>query len=183
MNRAYGPCACSHGTAPAEPVFSVYDYDTTMRAIIQQVKYTGKKHLVYDLGAIGATLLPGGYLDDIDAIIPVPLYPSHERRRGYNQALWLARGFSLAHPSIPVLDGILARIRNTPTQTNLDKSERLKNMAGAFAVKHVQQGLIKGKQLLLVDDVVTTGATTHAASQALRDTGAAFVKVLSLARD
>jgi predicted amidophosphoribosyltransferase len=94
-----------------------------------------------------------------------------------------AKGIASVNPSIPVLPYVLKRVRNTASQTSLNRDRRSANMEGAFAVPPGMIDYIKGKRLLLIDDVVTTGVTTKEAAKALRAGGSAGVKVLSIARD
>ena len=113
-----------------------------------------------------------------DIITPVPLHPSRKRERGYNQSELLARGISKS-TGIPMTAELLARIRNTPPQVSMSTpEERRKNVVGAFECV----GDVAGKRVLLVDDVVTTGATVAECSAQLRNAGAASVWVLSLGR-
>jgi ComF family protein len=118
-----------------------------------------------------------------DVLVPVPLHPKRLRKRGFNQSLLLAREFSQRKgaPGVPlVLPRALVRARSTATQAGLSLSEREANIKGAFVV--VSPGKIKGMRLLLVDDVLTTGATARACARALMDAGALRVDVLTLAR-
>ena len=183
MNRILGPCRCGHGPKfPFASINAVFDYDDTVGALLHHAKYRGKKSLAFDLGGRMANLLPPALFDGLDALVPLPLHPSRLRQRGYNQALCLARGIAAVH-DLPILEKSLQRIRKTPPQINLDKKRRLKNMAHAFAMVKSWADAIRGKRLLLIDDVVTTGASTTAAAHTLLDAGAASVSVLSLARD
>ncbi len=115
---------------------------------------------------------------DADILIPVPLHPSRERERGYNQSDLLAREISNS-TGIPMEAGLLARMRNTPPQVTMNSpEERRRNVVGAFECV----GNVAGKRVLLIDDVVTSGATVAECSAQLRKVGAAGVWVVSLAR-
>jgi ComF family protein len=117
-------------------------------------------------------------LDRWDALVPVPLYHRRRRERGFNQALELARGLASAR-KIPI-SNCLYRYRETPAQVGLGKVARWENMTGAF---HLKPGFdVRGLNLLLVDDVFTTGATTNACAQVLTDAGAGRLAVLTVAR-
>lgn len=111
-------------------------------------------------------------------VVPVPLWPGRKRQRGYNQAALLARplAYSLG---MPYCSNMVARIRNTASQVGLSIPKRQENMAGAFQAAPAKAA---GKRVLLVDDVLTTGATLHAAAQALRQAGAQEVVAVVLAR-
>ncbi|WP_291588397.1 ComF family protein [Comamonas sp. UBA7528] len=110
--------------------------------------------------------------------IPIPLSPQRLRSRGYNQALLLAR--ALDCPAIQ--PQLLQRTHDTPTQMRQGRAARLRNLRGAFSVPPQHQGLLRGKTVLLVDDVITTGATLQAAAQALLAAGASQVHAVALAR-
>ena len=114
-----------------------------------------------------------------DLIVPVPLHPKRLRWRGFNQSLLLARQVSRLY-EVPVDAFVLCRDRETAPQTQLTEDERRKNVRGAFAVRPVKS--LKGKSLLLVDDVYTSGATVNECSRVLIRGGAKEVYVLTLAR-
>jgi len=116
---------------------------------------------------------------DWDFLVPVPLHPVKQREREFNQAERLARRLSLAS-RIPLNQKVLKRIQPTRTQTRLSREERAENVRGAFAL--VDGVDLKGQRLVLIDDVMTTGATTNACARALRQGGAAKVCVWTLAR-
>jgi ComF family protein len=113
-----------------------------------------------------------------DALVPVPLYHRRLRTRGFNQARELANGLGRAR-GVPVRD-CLRRDRETPSQTGLERGARWENMLGAFAVKGRFD--VAGQNLLLIDDVFTTGATTNACARALAAAGAGRLAVLTVSR-
>jgi competence protein ComFC len=117
--------------------------------------------------------------EKFDAVIPVPLHPLKFREREFNQAELLARPLARAL-DIPVETKILQRVSTTLTQTKLSREQRAANMAGAFAVP--EKIALGDKKFILVDDVLTTGATTNACAKALRGAGAAEVRVWTVAR-
>jgi len=114
-----------------------------------------------------------------DAVIPVPLHPLKFREREFNQAELLARHLAKAL-NIPLENGVLKRVLPTLTQTRLSREQRATNTAGAFAV--AERVSPAGKRFILVDDVLTTGATTNACARALRKAGAGEVRVWTVAR-
>ena len=116
---------------------------------------------------------------DADLIIPVPLHPKRLRWRGFNQALLLARQLSRAY-GIATDPFVLRRIKETPPQTQLNEEERRRNVRGAFALAPGRS--LKGKKVLLVDDVYTSGATVNECSRTLTTSGAEQVCVVTLAR-
>jgi ComF family protein len=114
-----------------------------------------------------------------DTLAAVPLHPRRIRERGYNQSLLLAQELGRLS-RLPVLDGCLIRLRNTPSQARLSEEERYANVRGAFACN---DSGFQGRHVLLVDDVCTTGATIDACASALKQAGAASVWGLTLARE
>ncbi len=121
---------------------------------------------------LAAHPLPAGVL------IPVPLHPDRLRERGFNQSALLAQ--ALATADLPVIDDCLARLRPTQVQMTLGHEERKRNVAGAFGC---QDERVKGRRVLLIDDVCTTGSTLDACAIALKESGAASVWALTLARE
>ncbi|MDP1656744.1 MAG: ComF family protein [Hylemonella sp.] len=117
-------------------------------------------------------------LEAADLVLPVPLSRQRLQQRGYNQALELARHLAPAKAS----PDLLLRIRDTPPQSSLPRAERLRNVKSAFAVEPLRQAEVRDKRVVLVDDVMTSGASLFAAAQALRDAGAAHITGLVLAR-
>ena len=114
-----------------------------------------------------------------DWIVPVPLHPSKQRHREFNQAERLARRLSAA-TGIPANRRLVRRVVATRTQTQLTRQERLANVHRAFALRHSQR--LDGQRLILLDDVLTTGATVNACAGVLRGAGAAAVCVWTVAR-
>ena len=117
-------------------------------------------------------------LDAADWVLPIPLSAQRLSERGYNQALLLARQLSPQKTDA----GLLLRTRHTLAQRTLPRAERLSNLAGAFAVDPLRTHQIRGKRIVLIDDVMTSGASLHTAAQALRQAGAAHICALVLAR-
>jgi len=124
--------------------------------------------------------VPGvaGELDRADLVLPLPLAPRRLAERGFNQALLLAR--ALAPGKTEAL--LLLRLRETGTQTSLDRKARRANVRDAFGVDPLRARELRGRSVVLVDDVMTSGASLHAAAQALRRAGAARVAAVVLAR-
>ncbi|MGJ7565179.1 phosphoribosyltransferase family protein [Variovorax sp. GB1R11] len=117
-------------------------------------------------------------LEQCDIVLPMPLAPARLRERGFNQALELARRLSPAKTD-PTL---LLRTRDTPAQSGLARAERLRNLSGAFAVEPLRAEKVRGKRIVLVDDVMTSGASLFVAAEALRLAGAAHITAVVLAR-
>lgn len=169
--------ACLRQPPPFTRVHAVGPYAGTLQEAVQRFKYHGQLPLERPLGSLLATavLAAGGRRPDL--VIPVPLHKSRLRERGYNQSLQLARqvGRRLETPVIPEL---LQRIRVTSTQQGLDAVTRNSNLRGAFTAT----ARLTGRHLLLVDDVMTTGATSRECAGVLRQAGAASVEVAVLGR-
>lgn len=153
-------------------------YDEASRALILRFKHGDALHL----SRLFAPLLAGAgaaLLARADALVPVPLSRRRLWKRRYNQSAELARQLS-QQTSIPSLLHMLRRVRATPSQGGLTQAERRKNVKGAFAVADPAQ--IAGKTIVLIDDVMTSGATVNEAAKTLKDAGAARVDVLAIAR-
>jgi ComF family protein len=116
--------------------------------------------------------------EKVDLIIPIPLHPARRRKRGYNQSAKFAEGLS-ERLDLPFTDDILERRIKTETQTRKSKLSRWENISGVFGVK--EPGLLKGKKILLVDDVITTGSTLEACSQVLIDQGCEQLNIACIA--
>jgi ComF family protein len=154
-------------------------YSGLVKEIILDFKYRGAVWLGPDLGQlIYACLQTHFRAPNIDRIVYVPLHKSRERQRTYNQSLLLAK--ELAGLLGNRADDCLVRTRPTESQTHLTSAERADNVRGKFAVKG--QHDLKGQRVLLVDDVMTTGATVNECARVLKKAGAQEVLVLTVAR-
>jgi len=172
-------CPICIGQFAISRVWALGHYDDTFRALIHAFKYADIIPAGRYLGRLLAGLLSeSATADDFDLIIPIPLHPSRERRRGFNQSLLIAQILSDAI-EVPVDSESLIRIRKTRDQTGLKRKERVKNMRGAFAVDNDAE--LKGKAIILVDDVTTSGATAGEAARVLRNSGARRVELAVLA--
>ena len=154
-------------------------FDETIQGLIHQLKYRGKRSIGCRLGGmLGALIASDGGSGDLDRIVPVPLHPSREKERGYNQSALVAYAME-ARLGVPVRTDLMARTRRTATQTKLNAAERVQNVAGAFEVRCPES--VRGRRILLVDDVLTTGATVNACTEALLSAGARRVCLAALA--
>jgi ComF family protein len=155
-------------------------FDDVARALVHALKYSDRLDLAPMMGrwmaAAGRALTA-----DADAIVPVPLHWRRQWARRFNQAALLSEAISKAS-AVPVAHAALARIKATPHQVGLSQSERALNVQGAFRVRPSGKAEVAGRRLVLVDDVVTTGATVDACARALLRAGAAHVDVLAFAR-
>lgn len=170
----WGRCRIEKASA-----FSFYNKDSRIRKLIHNLKYKGIKDIGYDLGKIyGLTLSKSGFTEGIDLIISVPLHPSKERLRGFNQSDIIASGLSET-TGLPVENKVLERITLSETQTKRSRYERWTNVEGIFKVKDPEA--IRDKHILLVDDVITTGSTLESCATELLKTDGVKVSVAALA--
>jgi competence protein ComFC len=155
-------------------------YTGPLRQAIHDFKYNDIRCLAGPLGKLmgegWAKLVDGTPYPDV--IVPVPLHPSRQKQRGYNQAALLARELG-AQQKCPVVEDILIRSKATAPQVDLDAQARRANVHGAFQCRNDS---LAGKHVLLVDDVCTTGATLESACLALREAGSSSVWAYTLAR-
>ena len=172
------PCAtCTSDPPHYDYARSAALYGGPLREAIHALKFAGRRALAGPLGDLASEQCVRSLPDGIDALIPVPLARERERERGFNQATLLAQRIG-KRLDVPVRPRWLARIRATRPQSDLSAAERRANVRGAFrASDHV-----RGCHVLLVDDILTTGATLDACARALRDAGARRVGVLTVAR-
>ncbi|HEX9911635.1 MAG TPA: ComF family protein [candidate division Zixibacteria bacterium] len=144
-------------------------FDPDYQTLLHHFKYKRKISLGKELGKrLGELLIQDKFLKDYDYLLPVPLHRSKERERGYNQSKILAEEISEL-TFLPLLDKVLMRKKNTRDQTNLNAEERERNVRGAFIVR--DKLVLKGKRIILVDDVMTTGATLKECSRVLKEAG------------
>ena len=152
--------------------------ESLIQRLIHQLKYKGNQAIGIYLGElVGKTLLDSNRFKMIDYLIPLPLYPDKERKRGYNQAAVICQGMS-GIMNVPILSGNVARQRYTETQTKKHRRERWENVAGSFVVNDKE--ILRGKNVLLVDDVVTTGATLEACGHSIMQAADVKLSVATL---
>jgi ComF family protein len=155
-------------------------YGEVSRDLVLALKYQGRRD---SLGVLAAWMASAGgaLLQEADLIVPVPLHYFRLIRRGFNQSVWLAAALSRTSGVRLSVDA-LKRTRATPIQGGLSAEGRRRNVQGAFSARKSRIGLVKDRRVLLIDDVLTTGATAEACARALKKGGAACVDVLTLAR-
>jgi len=155
------------GRIPFENATSLayFTNEGLLQLLLHGLKYKGKKEIGYYLGRrLADNLQKTQWAETVDMIIPVPLHRSKKARRGYNQSMLIAEGMGEIL-KIPAYDDVLLRIKDTESQTRKTRAERVNNMAEAFKIK--ENAGLGGKHVLLVDDVLTTGATIEACALAL----------------
>lgn len=167
---------CRRGWSGFQAAYSFGEYAGALRKLIHLFKYEKIKPLAGPLGRMLAQALPRD--ERIDLIVPMPLHWRRRWQRGFNQSMLLARELS-RQTGLPVGQVVRRRKQTTP-QAGLADAQRRRNVAGAFFVPHSEA--VRGKRILLIDDVLTTGATSRVCAAALHAAGAERVIVLTIAR-
>lgn len=157
----------------------VFEKEKGLQKIIHELKYRQRFNVGIYLGELTGEALKK-YLDEwmIDLIIPVPLHPAKKAERGYNQSDYIAKGVS-AKLNIPYSTKIIKRKKHTVSQTKLDSFKRESNVQDAFSIKNRKK--IHNKNILLIDDVITTGATINSCGEILKKEGANIIFAASVA--
>jgi ComF family protein len=166
------------GIVEKAAAFSYYSRGSRIRNLIHKLKYKGIKEIGYELGRIYAkSLKSSGFISNIDLIIPVPLHPSKKRSRGFNQSECISSGIAeVTHLPVDTLS--LVRTVISDTQTNKSRFDRWTNVDRIFQV--TDPYAIKGKHILLVDDVITTGSTIESCVNELLKTEGVKVSVVAI---
>jgi len=161
---------------------SAHLYFTTGSALqhsLHLLKYKGRKEIGFYFGQrMGSALKESQRFSDCEIIIPLPLFAEREKKRGYNQSMHIANGISV-QLNIPVICDAVIRLKKTETQTHKSRIQRWQNMESTFGIPDDQK--IRGKHVLLVDDVVTTGASLEACALALLTVPGVRVSIACLA--
>jgi ComF family protein len=171
---------CRRGLSPFGAGASLGPYEGVLRVAVHELKYRSRRRVA---GRLSEAMLDDprvrGVLAGAEALVPVPLHPRRQRTRGFNQSELLAE--ALGHQAgIAVAASALVRRKDTRSQTGLSAAARRANVKDAFAVRRRAQ--VAGRTVVLVDDVLTTGATAAACARALRAAGAREVRILTAAR-
>jgi competence protein ComFC len=184
---------CFSAMRPAPPVYpnnaqanglpyhrlcACYRYEGAARDLICKFKYGQRPYLSDTVVRLMMRLVNPDFFQDVDCLVPVPLHPARAREREFNQSELLAKALSplLRKP----VSGVLKKIKNTKSQTALEKARRFANVAGTFALTDLS--VVRDKHILVIDDVITTTATVSEAARRLKDAGARRVSVLAFAR-
>jgi len=171
--------SCVSWQAQIDSIRSPFRFDGVMRQAIHQLKYKNLRALAVPLAKLLQDYLANNYMPG-EVLVPVPLHQKRLRQRGYNQSCLLAQELGKL-VNLPVIDDCLIRLRHTPPQARTSTvEERRTNVADAFTCRYHQ---LQDKQVLLIDDVSTSGATLNACAAALKAAGASSVWGLALARE
>jgi ComF family protein len=168
------------GQIPVERATAFFYYEAHADAanIIYELKYKYHPEIGEEVGRMFAKeIKPSGFFDGIDGIVPVPLAKKRLRQRGYNQSEEIARGVA-AISDLPIFDQAVRRLFFEGSQTSKGRWDRNENVENVFEL--VQADTIRGKHILLIDDVVTTGATIIACAKELSKAGGVRISILSL---
>lgn len=172
-----------YGLITIKYAFAYYKFskNSNVQKLLHHLKYKNCP----ELGEIaakwyGQALVEAGHKDSFDLIVPVPMHKVKQRKRGYNQCDSIAKGLAIAL-AIPWTDEVLEKAVNTQTQTKKNRMQRFENANAIFNIK--KKELIIGKRILLVDDVITTGATMSMCAKLLLDNGCKEVSIAALATE
>lgn len=157
-----------------------FEKEGVLRTLIHGLKYRGMSWIGEALGRELGMVLRGSSPPQPSVLLPVPLHPSKQRERGYNQSAAIARGIASV-TGREVDERMLRRVRWTPSQTTLNVEDRRENVRGAFAIRGGRMNEVSGKRFTLVDDILTTGATLRSCAETLRAAGASGIHCCTLA--
>jgi ComF family protein len=171
--------ACVREPPPLDACYAAVAYAYPWSGLVGRFKFSGEPGWAQALGERMAAV-PGvaGELERAELVLPLPLAPRRLAERGFNQALLLARQLARGKTEAQ----LLLRLRETGSQAALDRRSRRANVCDAFGVEPLRAAELQGRAVVLVDDVMTSGASLHAAAQALRQAGAARVAAVVFAR-
>lgn len=170
-------CLSCQRQAPAfDLLVAEFSFDGPVRQAILRLKYNRARHLAPSLAQALASVRPD--LPTGDLVVPIPLHAGRRKQRGYNQAELLARALT-RWLDRPISENALSRVLDTPSQVSLPASQRWANVRNSFVA---DEKVVRGRQIVLVDDVATTTSTLRAAARALRLAGATRIEAIVLAR-
>jgi ComF family protein len=155
-----------------------YEKNGPVQKILKSIKYHKNKDLAFFMGKFAGALLRSEYNFEADLVIPVPLHPKKELQRGFNQSECIAEGISETL-EVPCVNEVVKRLVNTQTQTKLNREERWENVKSIFDIDFPDK--IEGKNVVLLDDVVTTGSTLESLALKVAEQKPRSIKVIALA--
>ena len=170
-------CFLKTPSYPKNGIFCAYPYDGDSGCLVKKLKYNNRRDLAETMAKLFHDVVSAEW-DSFDLVTAVPIHVNRLRERGYNQAAVFGRALAAGF-GLPFDAGLLVQTRETVSQTTLHYHERLRNPKGAFAV--TKGAVLSGKRILLVDDVITTGATMKECAKVLKEAGAKRVVLLSFA--
>lgn len=163
----------------AATTFYYFKKGSKFQDLIHHLKYHGKKEIGYILGKhLGFEMKSSELFADIDFVVPVPLHPKKEKKRGYNQSEWIASGIAEAL-GVKTETKTVFRNIETETQTKKNRLERWKNVESIFELRDIK--IFENKHILLVDDVITTGATIEACANSIKQKCNVRISIAALA--
>ncbi len=166
---------------PPLPLFVWGDYGGSLKRAIATLKYQNQPQLAQPLGQwLGHQWLRSPQAKHRPVVVPIPMHRDKQKKRGFNQAELLAQAFCQS-TELPLARRGLTRVRETEAQFGLSASDRERNLASAFQVENTSLRQFKGRSVLLLDDIYTTGATARAAVQALRQQGVQVIGIAAIA--
>ncbi|MBI3195861.1 MAG: ComF family protein [Ignavibacteriae bacterium] len=158
-----------------------FEKEGTLQTVIHSLKYEGCTTLGVRLGKeIGISINAHPVIRSADLIVPIPLHQLKRRERGYNQSEYICKGISI-ETKIPLATSLLKRVKYTQSQTKLNQQERSENVTGAFRLASKWKTKLEGKKVILVDDVITTGATMRSCASELKYFGVGQIFSVSVA--
>ena len=158
-----------------------FQKESVLQRLVHQLKYKGNKEAGWQLGKwLGMQLQKSNRFTEVQALVPLPLFPDKEKRRGYNQSTVLCEGIAEVL-QLPVINDVVTRKRFTDTQTKKGRSDRWTNVDNSFGIRTTE--LLRNKHVLLVDDVITTGATLEACGSVLKNTEGLTLSIAALTCD
>ena len=171
VEHFYGRIPIVHGSALLH-----FAKNSKVRNMLYNFKYEGMKEIGIMLGeALGRKLKESHFFSEIELIIPVPIHDDKRQRRGFNQSEIIAQGL-LQICNIPYSPNVLVKLFDTETQTHKNRNQRMDNVQNTLGINNKE--MIRGKNILLIDDVITTGATLEAAGKTLLENGAQSISVV-----
>lgn len=167
------------GKFPIECAYAYFEFkkNSKFQTAILKLKYHGKQEIGYELGRLLALELKKISDFKADVLLPVPIHKSRLRQRGYNQSLIIAEGIKEIN-SIPIVDHAIIRKLATKTQTNKDRLSRWENMQDVFKIK--KEALLRNKHIVIVDDIITTGATIESLANTILKIPNTKISVISI---